>query len=187
MLEFIHKELLMSHEEKKNEIVIYQPDETICIEVVLQDETVWLNRNQMTKLFGRDVKTIGKHIKNALSEELFEYNGNKCDGKNNNSVVAKFATTATDGKIYVVEYYSIDVIISVGYRVKSKKGIAFRRWANEVLKSYLFDGYVFNSRFNLLAERFDKHLIEYDKDISYLKEKVDFFVQTQTTPLQSML
>ena len=177
----------MTYEDKKNEIVIYQPDETICIEVVLQDETVWLNRNQMTKLFGRDVKTIGKHIKNALSEELFEYNGNKCDGKNNNSDVAKFATTATDGKIYVVEYYSIDVIISVGYRVKSKKGIAFRRWANEVLKSYLFDGYVFNSRFNLLAERFDKHLIEYDKDISYLKEKVDFFVQTQTTPLQSML
>ena len=89
-----------------------------------------------TKLFDRDVKTIGKHINNALKEELSE----------DNSVVAKFATTAADGKTYQVEYYNLDMILSVGYRVKSNKGVLFRRWANKVLKEYTIKGYAINQR-----------------------------------------
>ncbi len=96
-------------ESSKGEIVMYQPDETIKLEVRVEDETVWLNRQQIASLFDRDVKTIGKHINNALKEEL--------DGE---SVVAKFATTAKDGKTYQVEYYDLDMIMSIGYRVKSK-------------------------------------------------------------------
>ena len=100
-----------------------------------QEETVWLNRQQIAELFDRDIKTIGKHLKNIFEEEL-----------NKESVVANFATTANDGKIYQVEYYDLDVIISVGYRVKSKRGILFRQWANKVLKTYLLKGYVLNNK-----------------------------------------
>ena len=109
-------------ESRKGEIVMYQPDETIRLEVRVENETVWLNRQQIAALFSRDVKTIGKHISNALHEEL--------EGE---SVVAKFATTASDGKNYQVEYYNLDVIISVGYRVKSKRGTQFRQWARNSL------------------------------------------------------
>jgi len=87
-------------------------------------------------MFDRDIKTIGKHINNALKEEL----------SNDNSVVAKFATTASDGKTYQVEYYNLDIILSIGYRVKSDKGIVFRRWANKVLKEYILKGYAINQR-----------------------------------------
>ena len=98
-----------------SELIIYQ-DKTssVRVDVLIKQETVWLNRQQIATLFNRDVKTIGKHINNALKEELQEF-----------SVVAKFATTATDGKTYQVEHYNLDVIISVGYRVKSKQGVQF--------------------------------------------------------------
>lgn len=110
---------------------------------MVDNESVWLNRNQMSALFERDVKTIGKHINNALKEELAEQN----------SVVAKFATTAADNKKYMVEHYNLDVIISVGYRVKSKRGVEFRRWANPVLKEYIIKGYAVNhNRMNQLNE-----------------------------------
>ena len=122
-------------DEKKNEIVLFE-NQGVKLEVNLKDETVWLNRQQLSKLFDRDVKTIGKHINNALNEEL----------KDDNSVVAKFATTATDGKTYNVEYYNLDMILSVGYRVKSDKGIIFRRWANQVLKDYMLKGYAVNQK-----------------------------------------
>ena len=101
--------------EKKNEIILFE-NQGVKLEVNLKDETVWLNRDQLAKLFDRDIKTIGKHINNALKEELSE----------DNSVVAKFATTAKDGKTYQVEYYNLDMILSIGYRIKSKKGIIFR-------------------------------------------------------------
>lgn len=104
-----------------NEIILYQPDGSISLEVRVEDETVWLNRQQMALLFDRDVKTIGKHINNALKEELEHF-----------SVVANFATTARDGKTYKVDYYNLDMILSVGYRVKSIRGIEFRRWANSL-------------------------------------------------------
>ncbi len=122
-------------EEKKNEIILFENQE-VKLEVNLKDETVWLNREQLAKLFERDVKTIGKHINNALREELSE----------DNSVVAKFATTAADGKTYQVEYYNLDMILSVGYRVKSKNGIIFRKWANQILKNYMLKGYAVNQK-----------------------------------------
>ena len=99
---------------QENEIIVYQPDSSFSLEVRIEDETVWLNRNQIAALFDRDFKTISKHINNALKEELQGI-----------SVVAKFATTASDGKIYQVEHYNIEMITSVGYRVKSSRGVLF--------------------------------------------------------------
>ena len=122
----------------KNEIALYESsDGVIKLEVETDGETVWLNRNQIAALFDRDVKTIGKHINNALREEFEEAHS---------SVVAKFATTADDGKVYQVEYYQLDMILSVGYRVKSKRGVEFRRWANKVLKDYIINGYALNKK-----------------------------------------
>ena len=117
----------------KNEIIIFE-NQDVKLEVNMKDETVWLNAEQMAELFGRDSKTIRKHINNALQEE--------CD----NSVVAKFATTAKDGKTYQVDYYNLDMIISVGYRVNSRQGIEFRKWATNVLKDYMLKGYAVNQK-----------------------------------------
>ena len=117
----------------KNEIILFE-NQNVKLEVNMKDETVWLNREQLAMLFARDIKTIGKHINNALNEEL------------DNSVVAKFATTAKDGKTYQVEYYNLDMIISVGYRVKSQNGVIFRKWANKVLKDYMIKGYAANQK-----------------------------------------
>ena len=117
----------------KNEIIIFE-NQDVKLEVNMKDETVWLNTEQIAQLFDRDFKTIRKHINNALDEEL------------DNSVVAKFATTAKDGKTYQVDYYNLDMIISVGYRVKSKNGVIFRKWATSVLKEYLINGYAVNKK-----------------------------------------
>lgn len=149
----------------KAEIVLYKEfDKThFQIEVRVEDDTVWLNRQQIALLFERDVKTIGKHISNVLREELRDV-----------SVIAKFATTATDGKIYQVEYYNLDMIISIGYRVKSKRGIQFRIWANKVLKEYLLKGYIVNHRIEKI-----------ENDVYSLKKKVneiDFQVKTNLPP-----
>ena len=130
----------METNELDNKIVIYQSkDGHTQLDVKLEGETVWLNRQQLAELFDRDVKTIGKHINNALKEELN-------DGI---ATVAKFATVQKEGSRQVtrnVEYYNLDMIISVGYRVKSKRGVEFRRWANSVLKDYLIKGYAINQR-----------------------------------------
>ena len=117
----------------KNEIVLFK-NQNVKLEVNMKDETVWLNANQMAELFGRDYKTIRKHINNILKEEL------------DNSTVANFATTAKDGKNYQVDYYNLDMIISVGYRVKSKNGIIFRKWATKILKDYMIKGYAVNQK-----------------------------------------
>ena len=123
-----------------NQIVLYHSEDGMTqLDVKLEGETVWLNRQQMAELFGRDVKTIGKHINNALREELN-------DGI---STVAKFATVQKEGSRLVnreVEYYNLDMIISVGYRVKSRRGVEFRRWANSILKQFLINGYAVNER-----------------------------------------
>ena len=126
----------------EKEIVLFETeDKKVLLPVEVKDETVWLNRNQMAELFDRDVKTIGKHINNALKEELY-----------NQVVVAKFATTTKHGMIegktqtHMTEYYNLDVIISVGYRVKSNRGVEFRRWANSVLKQYILQGYTVNQK-----------------------------------------
>ncbi len=118
-----------------NEVIIYKDGELeLPVEVTPDKETVWLNRKQIATLFDRDIKTIGKHINNALKEEL------------DSSVVAKFATTASDGKTYQVDYYNLDMIISVGYRVKSQRGITFRKWATAILKEYMVQGYAVNEK-----------------------------------------
>ena len=134
---------------QRNELVIFETtDNAIKLEVPVEGETVWLNRQQMAELFDRDVKTIGKHINNALKEEL--------EGQ---VVVAKFATTTQHGAIegktqtHMTDFYNLDVIISVGYRVKSKRGVEFRRWANSVLKQYILQGYAVNhNRMSQLGE-----------------------------------
>ena len=119
----------------EKDIVLFETeDNEIKLTVPIENDTVWLNRNQLAELFGRDVKTIGKHINNALKEEL------------DASVVANFATTASDGKVYQVEHYNLDMIISIGYRVKSHRGIEFRKWANNVLKQYVIKGYAINEK-----------------------------------------
>ena len=116
----------------KNEIILFE-DQNVKLEVNMASDTVWLNAEQMSQLFDRDYKTIRKHINNALHEEL------------DSSTVAKIATVQKEGGREVtrnIEYYNLDMIISIGYRVKSKKGIIFRRWAKKVLKDYLLKGYI---------------------------------------------
>ena len=154
-------------EPSKGEIVMYQPDETIRLEVRVENETVWLNRQQMATLFGRDVKTIGKHVNNALHEELA-----------NVPTVANFAIVQNEGGRIVtrnVDFYSIDMIMSVGYRVKSEQGIMFRRWANQVLKDYLLKGYVVNQRITTLEHQ-----------VADLTDKVNFFVRSSLPPVEGI-
>ncbi len=178
--------------ETENQIVVYQPNETIRLDVRLENETVWLNRHQMAQLFGRDIKTIGKHIANALAEELSDnvISAGLLPSKGDcNPTVAKFATVHLEGNREVVrhiEYYSLDVILSVGYRVKSAQGILFRRWANTVLREYLLRGYSINVRMNQIEDKIDRRFAGYDRRIESLEDKVDFFVQTREPPLQGV-
>ena len=149
------------------EIVVYQPDEVTRLEVRLEYETVWLNRSQLALLFGRDVKTIGKHVNNALKEELKSF-----------QTIAKFATVQKEGGRLVereIEYYNLDMVISVGYRVKSDQGILFRRWATTVLKEYMIKGYTVNQRLNKIEEKLNEH----DK-------KIDFFIRTSLPPVEGV-
>jgi len=152
----------------KDEIILYHIDSiTAHLEVKIENDSVWLNRNQLATLFDRDVKTIGKHINNSLKEELAEF-----------AVVAKFATTAADGKTYQTEFYNLDMIISVGYRVKSQRGVQFRIWANQILKDYLLKGYSLNQRMNRI-ENTVENLLTKVKDI-------DLQIQTNNLPTQGV-
>ena len=150
----------------QGEIIIYNSIDKadFQIEVRLEDETVWLNRNQIALLFDRDIKTIGKHIANVLKEELHSF-----------SVVAKFATTAADGKVYLVEFYNLDMIISLGYRVKSQRGIQFRIWANKVLKDYLLKGYAIHQR----VDKLEKKILEHE-------QKFDLIINTGLKPTEGI-
>lgn len=130
----------MSEAASTSNIVLFESsDGEVRLDVAVDagKDEIWLNRSQMSLLFGRDVKTIGKHIANALKEALED---------SPKPVVAKFATTASDGKSYQVEYYNLDVIISVGYRVKSQRGVEFRRWATDVLRRYIVEGRAENEK-----------------------------------------
>ena len=161
--------------EDPGEIILYQPDNEVKLEVRIEDETVWPNRQQLSELFNRDVKTIGKHVNNALKEELAGI-----------SVVANFATTAADGKTYQVEYYNLDMVLSVGYRVKSNRGIEFRRWANKVLKEYLLKGYSMNQRLIQLERRVDAGFMEHGQRLNNIDKKIDFFVRTSLPPVEGI-
>ena len=153
----------------KNEIIIYQPDNlTERIEVKMEDETVWLSLNQIATLFNRDKSVISKHLKNIFNEEeLMKI-----------SVVAFFATTASDGKTYQVEHYNLDAIISVGYRVNSKRGTQFRQWATQRLKDYLIKGYSINNRIN----RLEDNLIDLTKKV----DQIDLQISTKLIPTQGV-
>ena len=164
--------------EKQGEIVLYQPDETVRLEVRLDEDTVWLNRQQLAMLFGRDVKTIGKHVVNALKEEL-----------SGMATVAKFATVQKEGGrdvVRQVEYYNLDMILSVGYRVKSRRGVEFRQWANKVLKEYLLKGYAINRRLADLESRVDAKFLRHEQRLDRIEEKVDFFVRTSLPPVEGV-
>ena len=175
-----------------NEIVLYQPNEQMSLEVKLENETVWLNRQQLSILFDRDVKTIGKHINNALKEELYPVVAKSTTTRNDstsNATVAKFAIVQKEGNrevIRQVEFYSLDVILSVGYRVKSSRGIEFRRWANQVLKDYMLKGYAINQQMLAMEERIGRQLQDHTIQIHNLQEKVNFFVRTSLPPHQGI-
>ena len=160
-------------EKNNGEIFLYQPDETIRLEVRMGDDTVWLTQSQMAELFDKDRTVIGRHIRNIYKEEELE----------KDITCANFAHMGTEGdQIYEYTAYNLDVIISVGYRVKSKRGTKFRQWANRVLKEYLLRGYTMNSRLTVLEQQAEKH----NAEIQSLKNKVDFFVRTSLPPQQGI-
>ena len=157
----------------ENQIVVYQPNETVRLDVRLENETVWLTQAQLCALFQRDLSVISRHIKNIFAEGELDKESN-----------LHFLQIANADR--PVAFYSLDVIISVGYRVKSIVGTRFRQWANKVVKEYLLRGYSVNSRLNQLEDKVDRRLASHDQRISMLESKVDFFVQTQTPPLQGV-
>ena len=157
----------------KGEIVMYQPDETIRLEVRMGEETVWLSQQQMAELFDKDRTVIGRHIRNIYKEgELVQ-----------DITCAKFAHMGKEGdQPYEYTAYNLDVIISVGYRVKSKRGTLFRQWANKVLKEYLLRGYVVDTRIRSLEQQ----VSEQGMQILDLKSKVDFFVRSSLPPVEGI-
>ena len=163
-------------ESSKGEIVMYQPDETIRLEVRVEDETVWLTQQQMAELFLTTKQNVSLHVNNIFREdELTE-----------NSVVKESLTTARDGKRYKTKVYNLDVIISVGYRVKSKRGTKFRQWANRVLKEYIIRGYALNQQVRALEERMENKFFDYDTKISEIQGKIDFFVRSSLPPVEGI-
>ena len=163
-------------ESSTGEIVMYQPDETIRLEVRVEDETVWLTQQQMAELFLTTKQNVSLHVNNIFREdELTE-----------NSVVKESLTTARDGKRYKTKVYNLDVIISVGYRVKSKRGTKFRQWANRVLKEYIIRGYALNQQVRALEERMENKFTNYDTKISEMQGKIDFFVRSSLPPVEGI-
>lgn len=159
--------------EEKNEIVVYQPDDTTRLSVRFDGETVWLSQEQMIALFQRDRSVISRHIANAFKE-----------GEVDKENCLHILQTNAKGRPEV--FYNLEVVTSVGYRVKSMRGVLFRRWATRVLKEYLLRGYSVNARMNQLEDKMDRRFAQHDLAIVDLKEKVDFFVQTKEPPLQSI-
>lgn len=158
---------------EQNQIILYQPNDTIKLEVRLENETVWLTANQMSVLFNRDEKTIRKHINNVFYEDEV-------------SQINNTHFLRVDGVKQPVAFYTLDVVISVGYRVKSKQGVIFRQWANKVLKEYLLRGYAVNQRFETLENKMDKKFAEQDAKIEHLNKQVDFFVRTSLPPVEGV-
>lgn len=163
-------------EKTENEIILYQPNETMKLDVRVQQETVWLTQQQIAQLFGVKQPAISKHLKNIFdSGELDE-----------NSVHSILEYTAADGKSYQTKFYNLDAILSVGYRVNSRNATLFRQWANKVLKEYLLRGYSVNQRLMLMEDRIDRRLSEHDHQLSQLTEKVDFFVRSSLQPKEGI-
>jgi hypothetical protein len=163
-------------ESTKGEIVMYQPDETIRLEVRVEDDTVWLTQQQMAELFLSTKQNVSLHINNIFREDELE----------ENSVVKESLTTARDGKKYKTKYYNLDVIISVGYRVKSKRGTKFRQWANRVLKDYIIRGYAINQQVKYLEQKMDARFQDYDAQIAEMQDKISIFVQSSLPPTEGI-
>ena len=161
----------------KDEIVLYQPNEQFQLEVQLKDETVWLTQDQMALLFQRDKSVIARHISNIYAEGELQ----------KESTVAKFAIVPKNReRLYEVTLYNLDVIISVGYRVKSQRGTQFRQWANRIIKDYLLRGYAVNQRLLAMEEHVDKSLMAHERRLEAVEEKIDFFVRTSLPPVEGI-
>ena len=160
----------------ESQIVLYQPDESISLQVKIDGafKTVWLSIDQMAELFGRDRSVIGKHVRTIFKEGELQ----------KDSVWAKFAFTASDGKTYLVDYYNLDVIISVGYRVKSIQGTKFRIWATSILRQYLLQGYSVNRHLIALQENMDKRMTRIEDVQAKQQQQLDFFIRTSTPPAE---
>lgn len=159
--------------EKQGEIILYQPDEAVRLEVRLEDETVWLTQAQIAELFQRDRTVITKHINNVFKEKELEEKSN----------VQKMHIANSDKP---VKFFSLDVIISVGYRVKSVRGTQFRQWANKILKEYLLKGYSINQRLNDMEYRMNNKFFQIEKTIAEHDAKIDFFVRTSLPPVEGI-
>ena len=159
--------------EKQGEIILYQPDEAVRLEVRLEDETVWLTQAQIAELFQRDRTVITKHINNVFKEKELEEKSN-----------VHFLHIANSDK--PVKFFSLDVIISVGYRVKSVRGTQFRQWANKILKEYLLKGYSINQRLNDMEYRMNNKFFQIEKTIAEHDAKIDFFVRTSLPPVEGI-
>ena len=157
--------------ENKGEIIMYQPNEEVRLEVRLENETVWLTQAQMAELFQTTPQNVTMHIRAIYIEEELE----------EAATCKESLQVRQEGKRMVrrtQKFYNLDVIISVGYRVKSKRGVQFRQWANQVLKEYLLRGYSINQRLNDMEQRMDNKLIQHELRLNRLDEKMDFFVRT---------
>jgi hypothetical protein len=165
-------ELKMETDKSKGEIVVYQPDEVTRLEVRVDNETVWLTQEQIAMLFGVKRPAITKHIRNIFATQELE----------ERSVCSILERTASDGKTYMTQFYNLDMILSVGYRVNSKNAVLFRRWANAVLKEYLLKGYAVNNRFIAI----ENQLKEQRQMLDDHKKKIDFFVRTSLPPVEGI-
>lgn len=162
-----------------NEIIIYQPDEDLSLDVRVEDETVWLTQSQIVELFESSKANISEHLKHIFDSGELSKEG----------TVRKFRTVRQEGNRNVtrnIDFFNLDVIISVGYRVNTVRGIQFRQWANKVLKEYLLRGYAINQRLMQLEDRIDRHFSEYDRHLLQLDEKVDFFVRSSIQPKEGI-
>lgn len=161
---------------KENEIILYQPNEAFELEVRIEDETVWLTQQQIADLFGTKRPAITKHLSNIFkSGELEE-----------NSVRSILEHTASDGKVYKTQFYNLDAILSVGYRVNSKNATLFRRWANQILKEYMLRGYSINQRLMHMEDRIDRRLSEHDRHLAQLDEKIDSVIRSSLQPKEGV-
>ena len=160
----------MKERQHNGEIVVYQPDEITRLEVMVENETVWLTQSQLSALFQKDQSVIARHIKNVFAEGELDENSNMQILHN------------TLSKYKPVRIYSLDVIISVGYRVKSLRGTQFRRWANSILKEFLIKGHIENHRFAII----EKRLIEHEHILKDHEQKIDFFVRTSLPPVEGI-
>ncbi len=166
-------------QKEQNQIILYRPNETISLEVRLEDETVWLSQAQIVTLFNSTKSNISEHIKHIYTDKELE----------KESTVRFFRTVQQEGKRTItrnIAYYNLDAIISIGFRVNTKQGILFRQWANKVLKEYLLRGYAINQRINLLEDKIDRKFAEHDAKIESLNKQVDFFVQTSIPPSEGV-